>query len=185
MTAVVIQMTTWDSDDSPGLVDADHWLRALYDENWASMVRLASLLLGSSDRADEIVQEAMLAVYRRRAMFAHSSPKAYLRTAVVNACRSAHRHRAVVTKYAQAPDGAVPGPDEKALQAETSDEVMAALRRLPGRQQEVLVLRYYSELSEAEIADALGISRGSVKSHSSRGIAALREQLRPGGGERR
>ena len=76
-------------------------------------------------------------------------------------------------------------PDERALQAETSDEVMAALRRLPQRQQEVLVLRYYSELSEAEIAEALGISRGAVKSHSSRGVAALRQRLTAGGGERR
>ncbi len=186
VTAAVLEMTGWGTDDRSVAVDADRWLRRLYDEHWAAMVRLASLLLGSSDQADEIVQDAMVAVYRRRAMFGDTSPKAYLRTAVVNACRSAHRHRAVVTKYAQAPDASGPGPDERALQAETSDEVMAALRRLPTRQQEVLVLRYYSELSEAEIADALGISRGSVKSHSSRGMAALREQLhRRDGGDGR
>ncbi len=186
MTAAVMTMTTWGTDDSPAAVDADRWLRALYDESWASMVRLASLLLGSSDQADEIVQEAMVAVYRRRAMFGDQSPKGYLRAAVVNACRSAHRHRAVVTKYAQAPDVESAGPAERALQAETSNEVMAALRTLPQRQQEVLVLRYYSELSEAEIAEALGISRGSVKSHSSRGMAALREAFDArDGGQRR
>jgi len=179
---------TWgrEADDAAALAEADRWLRTLYDDNWAAMVRLAALLPGSSDQADEIVQDAMVAVYRRRAMFAASSPRGYLRTAVVNACRSAHRHRAVVTKYARPSSVDAPGPDERALQAETSDEVMAALRRLPQRQQEVLVLRYYSELSEAEIAEALGISRGAVKSHSSRGVAALRQRLTAdGGGERR
>lgn len=184
MTAAVVERTWAVRDDSHS--DADRWLRSLYDESWAGMVRLASLLLGSSDQADEIVQDAMVAVYRRRAMFGDDSPKGYLRAAVVNGCRSAHRHRAVVAKYAQAPGGAPAGPDERALQTETSGEVMAALRRLPQRQQEVLVLRYYSELSEAEIAEALGISRGSVKSHSSRGMTALREALKHrDGGDRR
>ncbi len=172
---------TWDSDHSPA-IPGDAWLREVYDECWAPLVRLASLLLGSSDQADEIVQDALVAVYRRRSMFAGGSPKAYLRAAVVNACRSAHRHRAVVAKYPPAPGVPSAGPEERAVAAEAADAVTAALRTLPQRQQEVLVLRYYSDLSEAEIAEALGISRGSVKSHSSRGMAALRTALGAGSG---
>lgn len=173
------------ADDAQVLADADGWLHSVYEDNWAPLVRLAALLLGSSDQADEIVQDAMVAVYRRRAMFGGDSPRAYLRKAVVNACRSAHRHRAVVNRAAPPQETPPAGPDERALQAETGQEVTAALRLLPQRQQEVLVLRYYSELSESEIAEALGISRGAVKSHSSRAMAALRARLGRTGGERR
>ena len=71
----------------------------------------------------------------------------------------------------------MPGADDAVLADDRRDRVLDALRGLPARQREVLALRYYSELSEAEIADALGISRGAVKSHASRGAAALRVAL--------
>jgi RNA polymerase sigma factor (sigma-70 family) len=69
------------------------------------------------------------------------------------------------------------GPDERAAQLADDAAVMAALRRLPARQQEILVLRYYLDASEGEIADLVGISRGSVKTHAHRGLAALRAAL--------
>jgi len=102
---------------------------------------------------------------------------AYLRQSVVNRSRSSLRHRKVVEKHAprSMPNGA--SAEDGAMGALEHQAVLAALRRLPERQREVLVLRYYADLSEAEIADAIGISRGAVKSHASRGLAAVRTTL--------
>lgn len=155
------------------------WLKQLYDQHWTALVRLASLLLNGSDEAEEIVQEAFVAVYGRR----HQLPDdaraaAYLRTAVVNRCRSAHRHRAVVRRHLTIDRDQIDGPEHVTLAHETQERVLAALRKLPQRQQEVLVLRYYSEASEAEIAETLGISKGAVKTHASRGMDALRRVLK-------
>jgi RNA polymerase sigma factor (sigma-70 family) len=83
----------------------------------------------------------------------------------------------VVDKHAPTPLPYAPSAEVGALGAVQRDEVMAALRRLPHRQREVLVLRYYGDLSEAQIAEAMGISTGAVKSHASRGVAALRQTL--------
>lgn len=166
------------NDADAGHRNADAALRVLYDDYWASMVRLATLLLGSSDTAEEVVQEALIGIYRRLGRFAESADAAgYLRSSVVNGCRSVHRHRKVTIKYRQPAPPEPPGPSEIAERRESDARVMAALRQLPRRQQEVLVLRYYSDASEAEIAATLGISRGAVKSHSHRGITALRAAL--------
>ena len=154
------------------------WLRGIYDAAWAPMVRLATLLLTGSDEAEEIVQDALVALHRRRANFesdAHAI--SYLRASVVNRCRSAHRHRAVVRKHMSVDAGSGVEPESEALARDRHDRVMSAIRSLPQRQQEVVVLRYYSDLSEADIADTLGISRGAVKSHASRGMSALRVPL--------
>ena len=156
----------------------DVWLRDLYDSHWASMVRLASLLLGSSDQAEEIVQEALLAVFQRRNQFStldHAG--AYLRAAVVNRTRSAHRHRGVVERFRPDPQPSPHTPEEEILSAERAEHMFNLVHELPPRQREVLVLRYYSEASESEIAEALGISRGAVKSHAHRGIKALRARM--------
>lgn len=162
----------------PELLRDDAWLRAIYDAQWAAMVRLASLLLGGSDEAEEVVQDALVAVYARREQFetlGHAG--AYLRMSVVNGCRSVHRHRAVVQRHRPTPGPVPASPDDLVMEHETRDQVMEALRQLPRRQQEVLVLRYYSEASEQEIADTLGISRGAVKSHAHRGMQTLRVAL--------
>jgi len=160
-----------------GAIRDDSWLRDFYTSRWTPMVRLATLMLGSSDQAEEIVQDAMVAVHQRRTQFeTDGHAAAYLRTAVVNRCRSAHRHRDVVQRY-RPEETTPPGPEELTGRHETHDEVLRALRTLPQRQQEVLVLRYYSEATEAEIAETLGISRGAVKSHAHRGVQALRAAL--------
>ena len=103
---------------------------------------------------------------------------AYLRRSVVNGVRSAQRHRGVERTGTPRPRcRPPPAPSTGRCVALEHAEVLAALRTLPPRQREVLVLRYYVDLSEADIAEALGISRGAVKSHASRGMAALRLAL--------
>lgn len=157
---------------------ADTVLRDLYDRHWVGLVRLAGLLLGSTDRSEEVVQDAYVAIFRRLDRFADAGDAyGYLRTSVVNGCRSVHRHRAVVNRKPVPPDGAPALPDELAVRRESDEHVMAAVRTLPQRQQEVVVLRYYADASEAEIAETLGISRGAVKSHAHRGMKALRGLL--------
>lgn len=162
--------------------DADAAVAHLYAAHWRSLVRLAALLLGETASAEEVVADAFVALHRRWPRL--RDPQAafsYLRASVVNGSRSVRRHREVEIRYRQpaAPEPA--GPDEAAVRADEDLRVLAALRRLPRRQQEVLVLRYYADASEAEIAEALGISRGAVKSHASRGVAALRSALAEGG----
>ena len=101
----------------------------------------------------------------------------YLRQSVVNRSRSVLRHRAVVDKYAPKPAPDAPSAEEGAIALLERSAVVAALRTLPTRQREALVLRYYADLSEAQIASAMGISRGAVKSHMTRGMSALRSVL--------
>lgn len=166
-------------DTRPSLpADADEAVAVLYHEHWAGLVRLAALLTRDASVAEEVVQDAFVALHRRwdRITDRRAAP-AYLRTSVVNGCRSALRHRVVVERH-RPPGPAEPaGPEEIALRASEDAEVWAALRRLSRRQQEVLVLRYYADASEAEIAEILGMSRGSVKAHAHRGMAALRREL--------
>ena len=158
--------------------DADEALVALYTVHHRSLVRLAALLLHDSAAAEDVVQDAFVAMHGSwRRLRDPDSALAYLRQAVVNRSRSRMRHLRVVARKAPQPM-----PDEASAEYGAMHEleraaVMAALRDLPRRQREVLVLRYYSDLSEAQIAAAMGISSGAVKSHASRGIAALRETL--------
>ncbi len=102
---------------------------------------------------------------------------------MVNRSRSVLRHRKVVIRHLEEERSRsaslhAPAADDSVVDAGRRNAVLDALRRLPRRQREVLVLRYYLDLSEAEIADTLGISRGAVKSHASRGATALRELLK-------
>lgn len=168
--------------DDPGDWDADQAVRSLYASHWTAMVRLAALLLQETATAEEVVQDAFVALHRRWGRLREpAAGVGYLRASVVNGCRSVVRHRQVEVRHRRPAAPAPTGPEEHVLDHETDAAVMAALRRLPGRQQEVLVLRYYADASESEIAEALGISRGSVKSHAHRGLAALRAALREEG----
>ncbi len=159
---------------------ADEALEQLYAAHWRQLVRLSVLLVRDQGIAEEVVQDAFVAVHARWSRLRDPDKAlAYLRQTVVNRSRSALRHRAVVERHA-AREGApadAPGADDSALATERRAAVLDAMRALPQRQREVLALRYYLDLSEAEIADALGISRGAVKSHASRGAAALRTLL--------
>lgn len=161
---------------------ADQLLEDLYAAQWVRMVRLAALLLRSSDHAEEVAQDAFVQIYRRLHKFDTADDAVgYLRTCVVNGARSVQRHREVVTRLQPPPPAAPPGPEELAVRAADDRAVLDALDTLPQRQREVLVLRYWSELSGREIAEALGISEGAVKSHTHRGVAALRAVLEAAG----
>lgn len=161
---------------------ADEALEELYSAHWRQLVRLAVLLVRDVGTAEEVVQDAFVAMHGRWGRLRDNDRAlAYLRQAVVNRSRSVLRHRVVVDRHlrstaASAFDPAPPS-DTAALDADRRAAVLTALEQLPDRQREVLVLRHYLDLSEAEIADALGIARGSVKSHASRGSAALRDLL--------
>lgn len=158
--------------------DADTALAHLYAAHWRQLVRLAALLMGESGPADDVVADAFVSLHRRwRRLAEPHLAYAYLRTSVVNGCRSVRRHRDVEVRYRQPGAPEPSGPEERAVRSDADARVMSALRQLPRRQQEVLVLRYYSDASEAEIADTLGISRGAVKSYAHRGLASLREAL--------
>lgn len=168
--------------EDPGtrLWDADTALEQLYAAHWRRLVRLSVLLVHDQGAAEEIVQDAFVAVHGRWSRLRdHDLALAYLRQTVVNRSRSALRHRAVVSRHLarSAPPAPAPAADAASLAADRREAVLDALRALPPRQREVLALRHYLDLSEAEIATTLGISRGAVKSHASRGAAALRTLL--------
>ena len=167
--------------DASGDRGADVALEQLYDEHYVRLVRLAVLLLEDAGRAEEVVQDSFVSVYRRMRRSgggdAVTNVPAYLRQTVVNRSRSVLRHLKVVARHpAEAPTD-VPGADDDLLHGVRRRQVIDALARLPRRQREVLVLRHYLDLSEREIAATLRISTGAVKSHASRGAAALRRNL--------
>lgn len=158
--------------------DADEAVTQIYSAHYRSLVRLSALLIRDAGAAEEIVQDAFVAMHGKwRRLRDPDRALAYLRQAVVNRSRSWLRHRVVTDKHASRamPDAA--SAEDGAMSLLDQQTVLTALRRLPERQREVLVLRYYADLSEAEIADTIGISRGAVKSHASRGLAAIRTTL--------
>lgn len=156
----------------------DEQLAELYAAHRLTLVRLAILLVDDLASAEDVVQDAFAAFAARPA--ALRDPNAalgYLRISVVNGCRSALRRRRTARAYAPPHEVEPDGPDARAVLSEEHREVLAALGQLAPRQREVLVLRYWSGLSEAEIAQALDISRGAVKSTASRALTALQKIL--------
>jgi RNA polymerase sigma-70 factor (sigma-E family) len=150
----------------------------LYSEHYRGLVRLSALLVRDVQTAEEVVQDAFVAMHGgwQRLRDAEKA-LAYLRQAVVNRSRSVLRHRTVVDKNLQSAPPDMPSAEHGALTLLERSAVVSALRDLPERQRQAIVLRYYADLSEAEIADAMKISRGAVKSHTARGMAALRAAL--------
>jgi RNA polymerase sigma-70 factor (sigma-E family) len=158
--------------------DAETAVDELYAAHYRRLVRLSVLLVRDVETAEEVVQDSFVAMHGRwRTLRDPEKGLAYLRQTVVNRSRSILRRRGVEARHTPAVVPDHPGADEDSLVAERRREVLDALRALPDRQREVLALRYYLDLSEADIATTLGISRGAVKSHASRGAAALRRLL--------
>jgi RNA polymerase sigma-70 factor (sigma-E family) len=144
------------------------------------LVRLATLLLGDRAAAEDVVQDVFARVWERRDRLAAAGfTAAYFYRAVVNGCRSVHRRRGASGAGGEllSPESATSAEDV-VLRADEDRRVLSALATLPRRQREALVLRYYQRLSEAEIAAAMRISRGTVKSTTARGLAALGRRLR-------
>jgi RNA polymerase sigma-70 factor (sigma-E family) len=168
LSAVAVPPTVGPGPDAGAGVVWSPIFVALYQERYLAMVRLAYLLVGSNSVAEEIVQEAFVRV--RLAIDTVHNPRAYLRVAVVNACHNQRRREGVEQRYQHLERTPDPAPE---------DELRDALAKLPGRQRAVLVLRYYEGMTEAEIADALGCRRGTVKSAAARGLAQLRRVIEP------
>src|SRR6185369_7990427 len=157
---------------------ADRAVIELYSQHYRALVRLAALLVRDTPTAEEVVQDSFVAMQDGWQRLRDTEKAlAYLRQAVVNRSRSVLRHRTVVDKNLQKAPPDMPSAEHGALVLLERSAVVAALRGLPDRQREAIVLRYYADLSEAEIATAMGISRGAVKSHTARGMTALRAAL--------
>ena len=161
---------------------ADLAVIEMYSMHYPALVRLAAMLVRDTQTAEEVVQDAFIAMHDAWDRLRDTDKAlAYMRQAVVNRSRSVLRHRLVVEKNLQKPPPDMPSAEAGALTLLERSAVVAALRHLPERQREAIVLRYYADLSEAEIAAAMHISRGAVKSHTSRGMAALRAALEEDG----
>lgn len=155
-------------------------LEGLYREHYRSLVRLASVLVDDVATCEELVQDAFVAVLRRSGGWVDDdAAPAYLRSAVLNGARSHLRKQQVRRRWLQRATlpADQPGADVATMHGDDTRTMLAALRSLPARQREVLALRYYLDLPEAEIAATLGISAGSVKTHAHRGLAALARRV--------
>lgn len=149
---------------------------ALYHEHALGLTRLAHVMLGDQAGAEDVVQEAFAGLFRRWACLDDpAKAPAYLRSAVLNQCRNVARRGAPPVR---AEVIAAEGADAALLAAEERRAVLAALRKLPGRQREALVLRYFLDLPDAEIARSMGIRSGTVRSAVHRGLAALERVMR-------
>jgi len=158
--------------------DADRAVTVLYAAHYRSLVRLAALLLRDMATAEEVVQDSFVAMHDGwRRLRDNDKALSYLRQSVVNSSRSVLRHRMVVDKNAPKPPPDMPSAEQGAITLLERSAVVTALRTLPPRQREALVLRFYGDLSEAQIAAAMGISKGAVKSHTARAMTALRSVL--------
>jgi RNA polymerase sigma-70 factor (sigma-E family) len=158
--------------------DADRAVAALYRTHYRSLVRLAALLLRDVSTAEEVVQDSFVAMHGSwRRLGDSDEALSYLRQSVVNRSRSVLRHRMVVDRNVPKPAPDMPGGEQEYISKLERSALISALRTLPARQREVLVLRYYGDLSEAQIAATMGISRGAVKSHAAQAMSSLRAVL--------
>jgi RNA polymerase sigma-70 factor (sigma-E family) len=154
---------------------------ALFRAHHGELVRLALLMVGDQPTAEDVVQDAYASLHKRWSRIAdREAVLPYVRTSVLNGCRSVLRRRAVARRIGVAQrkdDPPASSAESEVILSEDRRQVLAALGRLPGRRREVLVLRYYLGLSEAEIAAVLRISPGTVKSTAARALAALARDL--------
>jgi RNA polymerase sigma-70 factor (sigma-E family) len=153
----------------------------LYSQHHAALVRFAELVAPEDGMAEDLVQEAFVKLFtKRRRVQDISKAPAYLRSTVINLARGRGRRMSVALRHRPAPAPDASSAEEGAMASEQHREVIEALRHLPARQRECLVLRHYEGMTESEIAGALGISVGSVRTHTSRGTAAMERLLENG-----
>ena len=170
----------------PGDVDAlelpadrEAGVVAVFEAHYSHLVRLARHLVDDPAEAEDVVMDAFVGLSRRWQHVRRTEDAFfYLRTSVVNGSRSRLRRLKVARERRHTQLDRDSAPADQAAMAHLEQEAVArALRVLPRRQREVLVLRYYDGASEAEIAEVLGISVGSVKTHASRGLHAVAGHL--------
>jgi RNA polymerase sigma-70 factor (sigma-E family) len=159
---------------------AEAYFTELYTLHYRRLVHSAWLLVRDLPTAEEVVQDAFVSVNGawQRLRDAENA-LAYVRQAVVNRSHSVLRRKRVADRIAEKAPPDMPSAEYGALVSLERATVVDALQRLTSRQREAIVLRYYADLSEGQIAAAMGISRGAVKSHLARGMAALRAALGP------
>jgi RNA polymerase sigma-70 factor (sigma-E family) len=161
-----------------GAWDASDVVTEIYTLHYNQLVRLAVMLVHDVQTAEEVVQDAFEAMHLAwRRLRETEKALSYLRQAIVNKSRSVLRHRKVVELHAPKPAPDEQSAEHAALTLIERSAVTSALRSLPERQREAVVLRYYGDFSEADIAKAMGISRGAVKSHTARAMASLKSTL--------
>ncbi|WUO17441.1 SigE family RNA polymerase sigma factor [Streptomyces sp. NBC_00289] len=161
----------------PDDLEREAALAGLFELHYASMLRLA-VLLGADD-PENVVAEAYYQIYRKwRRLRDIEAAEAYLRSTVCNLTRMRIRHLQVARRHVvNPPDEVVASAESTALLHDDQRVLIDALQQLPARQREALVLRHWLGLKESEIAAAMGISCGSVKTHTSRGLAALTQAM--------
>ena len=170
----------WSDPGRPATRTADHAavsVAALYADHAVSLIRLAYLMLGDRPAAEDAVQDAFVGLYRHWSRLDDPGRAlGYVRTAVLNGCRSALRRQTAGRKLAlhQAPEASA---EAAVLSREERTEVMRAVRALPDRQREALILRFYLDLPDREIARIMGLRPGSVRSATHRALRALGQSL--------
>ena len=158
--------------------DAEAAIGALYAEHALGLIRLAFVMLGDRPGAEDVVQEAFCGLYRNWGHLADPDRAlAYVRSSVLNGCRSALRRQAVRRALVTFQRPAV-SAETLVLSGEERQQVMQAVRRLPARQREVLVLRFYLDLPDDEIAKLMGIRPGTVRSAAARALDTLGRALK-------
>jgi RNA polymerase sigma-70 factor (sigma-E family) len=168
----VVTNTTVRTEDAAAAVGA------LYQANAVGLIRLAYVILGDRQAAEDVVQDAFCNLFRRWGHLSHAEgAEYYVRVAVVNACRSALRRRAVRNRLVlyELPE---PSVEAAVLGNEERDELIRAVNRLPSRQRETLVLRYYLDLPYDQIATLMGVSLGTVRSTTHRALSTLARKVK-------
>jgi RNA polymerase sigma-70 factor (sigma-E family) len=165
---------------TPDAAESARSVTELFTEHHLGLVRLALLIVGDLATAEDVVQDAFEQLHRRwRSLRKQSSALDYARSAVLNGCRSVLRRRLVARRHQARIAGPAPQDADAAVTLEQRTELIDAFRSLPRRQREVLALRYYLDMSVADVAATLRISEGAVRSTASRGLAALARVLPP------
>jgi RNA polymerase sigma-70 factor (sigma-E family) len=160
--------------------DASQAITDLYHSEYRSLVRMSAVLVGDVSTAEEVVQDTFIAMHSAWRRLRQSDKAVnYLRRSVMNRSRSVLRHRAVADRHAPKPEPDMPSAEQGAIAQLERSAVISALLALPPRQREALVLKFYLDLSEGQVASMMHISRGAVKSHTARAKAAMRTVLEP------
>ncbi|MGI9602670.1 MAG: RNA polymerase sigma factor [Acidimicrobiales bacterium] len=162
-------------------IDRDALIEDMYHRHARGLVRMARLFVDDRNAAEDLVQEAFIRLSRSagRIREPHKAA-AYLRSIVLNLARDHNRRGLVSLRHRLPLDRRVAAVEDTVVVAEEHEQVLDALRELPTRQRDCLILRYYDELGIDEIADTLGVSRNSVKTHLTRGMRALERSLTAG-----
>jgi RNA polymerase sigma-70 factor (sigma-E family) len=156
---------------------AERHVTALYQAHALGLARLALLMLGDRDAAQDVVQDAFFGLYRRWDKLASTeAAPAYLRTSVLNGCRTVLKRRSRPVPHAV--EESLESAEAALMHTEEQHTMLAAIRRLPARQRETVVLRYYLDMSEDQTARAMGVSRGTVKSATARALTTIGRMLK-------